>query len=362
MINSNINQLSQIFNETTNSYKFLLFLSLIELIKESNFEKQEFQSKQISARILATAWYPSQYYKLSLGKQDKLKSFLIDLNLNPERKLKTCLEIAEEIEKKITYDLQKKILRFSPYRLIRPFLNKELGNKTPDHRVNKRITTVTGESNNNALYKINQKNDKSTGEFLSIKFDVEWIEYIKINYTFLRTWTLYSWATFIQKNNPNSLAILDKISPILKRPSLSLQRRFWKKIVALESIKCPYSGQDLSSTDFDLDHFLPRSYIAHDQFWNLVPSSAKYNRSKNDRIPNSKFIGAFVEIQNLVIEKYLCELPNSKNEISNYLTVLGIESEVLLKNKYVFKAKLESIINTHLEIAKNIGFSEVWDL
>jgi len=362
MINSNTNALSLIFNETTNSYKYLLFLSLIELIKESNFKKNEFRSKEISARILATAWYPSQYYKLSLGKQDKLQSFLNDLNLNPERKLKTCREIAEEIETKISYDLQKKILRFSPYRLIRPFLNKELGNQTPDHRVNKKITNATDGTDKNILYKINQKNDKSTGDFLSIKFDIEWLDYIKINYTFLRAWTLYSWATFIQKNNPNSLAIIEKISPILKRPSLSLQRRFWKKIIDLESIKCPYSGKVLSSADFDVDHFLPRSYIAHDQFWNLVPSSAKHNRSKNDRIPNSKFIHAFVEIQNLVIDKYLHELPNSKNEISNYLIVLGIESEALLKNKSIFRTKLESIINTHLEIAKNTGFSEVWDL
>ena len=36
---------------------------------------------------------------------------------------------------------------------------------------------------------------------------------------------------------------------------------------------------------FDLDQFIPRSYIANDELWNLTPMSKNLNSSKNNKLP-----------------------------------------------------------------------------
>jgi hypothetical protein len=210
------------------------------------------------------------------------------------------------------------------------------------------------------IYSINEKNDKKNNDLLSICVDPQWVKYFQQNYVFLKAWTFFKWGHYVQKNNPNSFAVIEKISPTFKRVSLSSQRDFWKTVLAEESIRCPYSKELLSPDNFDLDHFLPRRYIAHDQFWNLIPSNPSLNREKNDRIPDREFIEPFIELQSLAINKYRDQIPNAKNEISNYLIALSIDTEEQLNKMECFQSKLRTIVETHFEIAKHSGFGDIW--
>jgi len=354
-----ISTLSQIFDDVQNSYKFLFFLSLLELSNESNFKKNEFNSRELGAKILALAWYPGEYYKLSLGKQDKLKDYLAELQINPRNKIKTTAELAREIESLITYDLQLKLFKYVTFRLIRPFVKNDSLKSIADYKVNRKIIT-SADQLDNPIYSIIEIKDKERNDLLSVCVNPEWVKYFQQNYTFLKAWTLFKFGHYIQKNNPNSFAVIEKISPTFKRVSLSQQRNFWKAVLAKELIRCPYSQEILSPENFDLDHFLPRRYIAHDQFWNLIPTNPSHNREKNDRIPDREFVEPYIELQTLVIEKYKALIPNAKNEVSNYLIALGIETEEHLNERAFFQTKLRSIVQTHFEIAKNSGFSDIW--
>jgi hypothetical protein len=166
------------------------------------------------------------------------------------------------------------------------------------------------------------------------------VKYFQQNYVFLKAWAFFKWGHYVQKNNPNSFAVIQKISPTFKRVSLSSQRDFWKTVLDEESIRCPYSKELLSPDNFDLDHFLPRRYIAHDQFWNLIPSNPSLNREKNDRIPDREFIEPFIELQSLAINKYRNLIPNAKNEISNYLIELSIDTEEQLNKMEHFLTEI----------------------
>ena len=51
--------LSGLFRHTTNSYKYLFFLSLLTLIKDKNFEIDDgILLRDIEIEMLVTAWYP----------------------------------------------------------------------------------------------------------------------------------------------------------------------------------------------------------------------------------------------------------------------------------------------------------------
>ena len=41
---------------------------------------------------------------------------------------------------------------------------------------------------------------------------------------------------------------------------------------------------------YDLDHFLPWKFVAHNQLWNLIPVDPRANRSKSDHFPSKTYI------------------------------------------------------------------------
>ncbi|MDY6901110.1 MAG: hypothetical protein SWZ49_23970, partial [Cyanobacteriota bacterium] len=55
----NISALSRLFESTTNSYKYLYFLSLLDILKRENFDiVSPISFQDIIVEMLANAWYP----------------------------------------------------------------------------------------------------------------------------------------------------------------------------------------------------------------------------------------------------------------------------------------------------------------
>ena len=46
-----------------------------------------------------------------------------------------------------------------------------------------------------------------------------------------------------------------------------------------------YSGESITASRFDLDHFIPCSYVANDELWNLIPMERRLNSSKSNKLP-----------------------------------------------------------------------------
>ena len=71
--------LSQVFNDTTLTYKYYWFISILQIYNETNESK--INIFDIVSRMIANAWYPIHYFHLSFGKQDlfqklyKMKSY-----------------------------------------------------------------------------------------------------------------------------------------------------------------------------------------------------------------------------------------------------------------------------------------------
>ena len=42
----------------------------------------------------------------------------------------------------------------------------------------------------------------------------------------------------------------------------------------------------MTNADISIDHFVPWSYVAHDELWNLVPTTQNVNSSKSNNLPD----------------------------------------------------------------------------
>lgn len=71
-------RLSRIYDNTTATYKFYWFVSIIDLIC-ANPGRRVFSFDEIIAGMIAEAWYPIHYFKLSFGKLDSLEETIIEI-------------------------------------------------------------------------------------------------------------------------------------------------------------------------------------------------------------------------------------------------------------------------------------------
>ncbi len=83
--------------------------------------------------------------------------------------------------------------------------------------------------------------------------------------------------------------IIYKLSPENETTrKLSNARDLWKSAVNYGNLSVHdiYSGTELDIQHFDLDHFVPWSYVANDELWNLIPMEKRLNSSKNNKLPD----------------------------------------------------------------------------
>ncbi|WP_347242437.1 HNH endonuclease domain-containing protein [Nostoc sp. FACHB-888] len=64
-------------------------------------------------------------------------------------------------------------------------------------------------------------------------------------------------------------------------------------------IKCIYSKVKLDKDEISLAHYLPWSFVAHDQLWNLIPTTKSVNSSKSNNLPSEEYFKAFLELQHI---------------------------------------------------------------
>ncbi len=299
----NVTVLAQIFNNITNSYKYLYFLSILDILKRRNFDTlSPITFQEIIVEMLANAWYPHNYFKLSFGTQDQIANKLNALEL----------EITEPILK--FRDTDKKLLRntinnqniddtvisinrYVSYRLIRPFFAQQTRG-LKDYDVNPAIINLANNQfdSKKPLYCFNAEDQKNCN---AIILHPDWIQYLEDNYTIVRGWVSWEWLHYMQQRNPSTPNVVNKLFMPQERDSLANQTKYWKTILEYRDIKCIYSKVKLDKDKISLDHYLPWSFVAHNQLWNLIPTTNYINSSKSNNLPSDEYFKSFVELQHI---------------------------------------------------------------
>ncbi len=355
-----INILSAVFNDTTNSYKFYWFLAILDEITETNGNKLNIDN--LSIRMLSDVWYPLDYFKLSFGKQDSFKNIAkyltekisIDNNPNSENLFN---QITKKLNDKDLQSLKKQIrdlIKYVPYRFIRPFFENDLKGEK-DVLVNGKIIELA-KNNFETIKPFYYFSDN----YIIIQND--WFDYFIKHKYILQSFVYWHLINYLQKNNPNVIGLSEKLFKPKQR-DLKIANSFWKNYLHIKnSVNCIYSNI-LLKDKFSIDHFVPWSYIAHDQLWNLIPTSVSVNSAKSDNLPNyEKYFVGFSQLQFDAFKTiYKSEIKDKSKLLEDYSVFFKTDLQII--NEFSvnqFQYKLEETIKPMLQFAENLGFNSNW--
>lgn len=365
----NIGALARLFRHTTNSYKFIFFLALMELLRRSDFDADRpYTYAEITIEMLIIAWYPHSFFKLSFGTQDTLAKKLSALDLefgdtanlfgNDRRALRSAL---------VRTDLKQayRLMDFVPYRLLIPFLEPQLENvdKASWMVFETAMPAITNKHFSDArpLYRFDSDD---YNQCASLTWHPDWIVYIRAHFAIIQGWASWHWLQYMQRRNPATPALSSKLFPPVKRDSLGKQTRFWRTVLKHPEgtgLRCIYSGAELVN-GFALDHYLPWTFVVHDQLWNLVPTVADVNSSKSNRLPSPDYFEDFVIFQHrgLVIAHKAISRKEFDKLTEDYLTDLHLPSSDALLDYQRHAEAYDRHLPPLIALAINQGFSPDW--
>ena len=150
------------------------------------------------------------------------------------------------------------------------------------------------------------------------------------------------------------------IRPEVRNP-LTRQHEYWDKVIELGGpIRCIYTKTELHSNSYELDHFIPWSFVSHDLLWNLIPSDGSINSSKSDKLPKMEiYLPRMADLQQHSI-KVMVKQKGCAKIMEDYAS-LGYTPEQLAKlSKGEFRTIYEKVFMPLSQIASNMGF-ETWE-
>lgn len=339
--------LSRVFSNTTGTYKFYWFLSLLELVCKHN--QSRFSDHEVVAQMVAKAWYPRVYFRLSFGFQEKLASVIDSLHERADERefAKHSATMADHLLESdcLTTQMCRALTRHVPTRFLNPWLHTDNDSE---------IKRLSRSFHNNCLYAIVRDRNGWSYEVNPL-----WLDYLKKHYSVLSDFTHWHLLRFLQQRNPNVPNIADKLVATDQRPSMTEQRKFWSFVMQKQhGVESLYTGTILQEMRrCDLDHFLPWSFVAHNQLWNLVPVEKSINSSKNDRLPNLCLLPKMAKIQRKAIHTFV-EFGGKEKCFEDFCD-LGIDTRTLLSlNDQEFFNLFSDTFVPMRQIAHNMGFEE----
>lgn len=367
----NIAVFSRLFADTTNSYKYVFFISILDILKRRNFDvSQPITFKELVIEMLANVWYPHTYFKLSFGTQDKITQNLNSLNLEISEPILKFTDtdkklLRKTIESQNIDSVVQKLKRFVPFRLIAPFFEEELTNipnKNKGSNLDYAVPKVA-EANFEKRRPLYRFDSNQYSGCQSIIFHPAWAIYLQEHYSIVRGWAAWEWLNYMQRRNPNTPSLIYKLFAPNERESLSKQAAYWKIALQNADFRCIYSGRRINAEGFSLDHYLPWSFIAHDQLWNLVPTTPAINSSKSNDLPPSRFFEKFVEAQHLGLSVWHEEVSGSVWEkiLETYIEGLNIYTQDDLLDLEKLRNAYSNVIHPLATLATNQGF-KLWQV
>lgn len=361
----NIGYLSRLFDNTTNCYKFFWFQAILNRLDGEN---NRFTFDELINEMIADAWYMVTECHLRLGPvgvKDNLEEAVkyIYSNygfLSSEKKEKILEFLRNSDDKKLTKYKADLTLNV-PYRLQTPFYDEiTIG------------SSLWNGSKNNLIDEINRQHRLMyyflmvSGLGSVIEVDSAWAEYLFRNKEILKGWTRLKLIQYLQNKNPSVPGIADKLEARASR-DIDRVRKYWRLIIQIEpTLRDIYGEIALENENISIDHFVPWQYVAHDELWNLHPTTKSINSSKSNSLPSWKlYFNSLGELEyrayelkaqnDIIAHEFWKIAPYHLNnqEIRNQLYEDGLD-------KSSFIGRLEHVIKPVYEAAQMSGFKE-WE-
>lgn len=308
------------------SYKMYWILAILDEVQEGNVE---IEFRKLITRMIAYAWYPISKFRLYFGAWDnlgKVVNYISDTyNLKPNINKGELIKFIYNSDDKELNKMIKNLTYNVPHKFLSPFYDgiaKEPPLKT---------VMILSQEHKRWIYEIYRNSDEEN----CIRIREGWDDYLKYNYKMIQGWVYYKLVCFLQKRNPNVPGIAMKLEAPLNR-NLTTQTKIWNSIIERKNIIDLYTGLPFTKENYkehgnlSMDHFIPWSFVLHDQMWNLVPTFKNINSQKSDNLFNYEdYIEGLAQLQ----YDAFCFVVDEKreNETEEYRGILRVPDAVAFK-------------------------------
>lgn len=341
--------LNRVFDKTVATYKYYWFLGMLDLFVKQG--KTRMNVWEIMVTMVANAWYPVNYFRLSFGKSESLyeailalqKEYNIPINISVRDLSDLLKELIQrpDVRKRLNF-LQMNV----PFRFLRPWID------TSDDRQ----TVIRSQTfENGCLYKL----EKEHGT-LWVELNPVWLDYLSENYDILCAFAYWGLTGFLQVRNPNVPNIPNKLVKREERNSLLAQHRFWNTAMSYGlEVRCLYTGTLLDEHIYELDHFIPWSFVSHDLLWNLIPADSSINSSKSNRLPDlDLYLPKLAEAHQEALRINL-KIGKQNKLLEDYLSMGHTPQEIVgMDREHLLDCFFQTFTPMY-QIALNMGF-ETW--
>lgn len=330
-----IRHLAAAFNNTSATYKFYWLLAILDQVQHN---QQEIRKRDLFASMMAHSWYTVNYFQVSFGRQDliqdtvrrlkDLEGIAVDA---PKDAIRTQLMASHNSETtRLLFHFDKNV----PHWLLSPWYPKKAKSE---------IYRLSQINANQPLYRLFPEH---------IVINGDWADYLSRHIRIIRDYVYWNLTLFLQFRNPNVPDIPNKLIKPAERGSLLKQRKFWDYVMDCSGpIRCIYTGKTLAKGQYDVEHFIPYSFVSHNQIWNLIPADRSFNSVKNNRLPRlEQHFDAFYTLQTQALNTFLRNKPEERL-LEDYLLIGADLHQGLSRQKFY------EVIQPLVTIASNNGFT-----
>lgn len=341
--------LNRVFDNTVATYKYYWFLGILDSCVKQG--KSRINVWDIMISMVANAWYPVNYFRLSFGKSESLYDAIITLQREYNIPINISInELTVLLQVLIQRRAVRRLLNFLqmnvPFRFLRPWID------TSD---DKQMVLRSQTFENGCLYKL-EKIDRIRW----VEINPAWLPYLRENYDILTSFAYWGLTNFLQIRNPNVPNIPNKLIKREERSSLLEQRKFWNAAInnSLE-VRCLYTDKLLAAREYELDHFIPWSFVSHDLLWNLMPADASINSSKSNKLPDLElYLPKLAEAHQAALRINL-EIGSQNKLMEDYLSLGHTPQDIALMDREHLLDCFFQTFTPMMQIAHNMGF-ESW--
>ncbi len=289
-------------------YPFYWLEAIVNLISEGI---RETTFNDIIDEMICSAWYSVREFHIHLSGlgpngevRDGLERAVLTLSgLSDLASNASKVEIKNAIRK---YDRELKkakeqLTNMVPYRAMAGFF-ASAGVSVPwDSTVKMRETISSFSYEVTALpYTLGEKSRLSR----EVVFHPDWMRMIQDYTVSILGWIQYEKVKWLQNNNPEVPGLVYKLLPMdEKMRKLGKVRNLWEGVLEICQISDVFTGKPVVAGQYDIDHFIPWSFVMNDELWNLMPMDSSLNSSKSNRLPKwDPFFSRFVDNQFLLYQ------------------------------------------------------------
>lgn len=274
-----VGYLNRIFDNKNECYKLFWFQAIVNKILAG---RERFTFEELVDEMIASAWYMVSEYHLNLGPKDNLEAVVTYISrtehFRSAEKKEVLLEYLKTCQDREVRRRKRVLIQNVPYRMQSPFL-PEIKGKAWDGSKGELIHKIN--SNRRLIYYMGRYDGLHT----EVRIQPDWLLYLQKNGEVLQGWIRYHLIQYLQRRNPGIPGIVDKLNPPQER-KLEDVRKYWRMILEFHPIREIYGQRELTEKDISIDHFVPWSYVAHDELWNLHPTTKEINSGKGNHLPD----------------------------------------------------------------------------